>query len=69
MLTALGTVGFYCWRLSFSVLPCISSGVRWRIGRGVGGSVGSKVDQLHYFIFTSSLFSHGLKRALLRRHW
>jgi hypothetical protein len=25
-------------------------------------------DRLHYFVFTSSLFSHGLKGALLRRH-
>jgi hypothetical protein len=35
----------------------ISGGIGWR----VFGSVGSGVDQLYYFIFTSSLFSHGLE--------
>jgi hypothetical protein len=39
----------------------VSSGVGWRVGCGVSGSVGSKVDWLHYFVFTSSLFSYGLK--------
>jgi hypothetical protein len=39
----------------------ISCGIGWRVGRSVGGSVGSEVDRLYYFVFTTSLFSHGLK--------
>jgi hypothetical protein len=39
----------------------VSSGVGWRVGYGISGSVGSKVDLLHYFIVTCSLFSHMLK--------
>jgi hypothetical protein len=42
----------------------VSSAVGWRVSRGVGGSVGSGVDRLYYFVFTSSLFSHGLKRTI-----
>jgi hypothetical protein len=43
----------------------ITRGVGSRVGCCVSGSFGSKVDRLHYFIFTSSLFSHGLKGVLL----
>jgi hypothetical protein len=42
----------------------ISGGIGWRVGRDVGDSVGNRVDQLYYFVFTSSLFSHGLKGAI-----
>jgi hypothetical protein len=38
----------------------VSSAVGWRVSRGVG----SGVDRLYYFVFTSSLFSHGLKRTI-----
>jgi hypothetical protein len=40
------------------VASVISDGIGWRIGRSIGCSVGSRVDWLHYFVFTSSLFSH-----------
>jgi hypothetical protein len=43
----------------------ISGSVGWRVGRGVGSSVGSGVDRLHYFVFTSSLFSHELKGTIV----
>jgi hypothetical protein len=47
------------------IVLCISRGITHGVGGCVGGNIGSKVDRLHYFIFTSALFSHGLKGALL----
>jgi hypothetical protein len=34
------------------------------VGRGISGSVGSGVDRLYYLVFTSFLFSHGLKGTI-----
>jgi hypothetical protein len=39
-------------------------GVGWSVCLGISCSIGSKVDRLHNFIFTLSLFSHRLKGAL-----
>jgi hypothetical protein len=54
------------------VVGDVASGVGWsvcrsisyRVGWSISCSVGSGLDQLHYFIFTSSLFSHRLKGTL-----
>jgi hypothetical protein len=54
--------------LGASIISCIVSDVSCSIsgsvGWRVGGSIGSEVDQLHYFIFASSLFSHELKGTI-----
>jgi hypothetical protein len=42
----------------------VSGGVGWRVGCGISGSVGSGVNLLHHFVFTSSLFGHGLKGTI-----
>jgi hypothetical protein len=46
----------------------ISRGVSWSISRWVGWSIGcsvsSRVTWLHYFVFTSSFFSHRIKVTL-----
>jgi hypothetical protein len=68
----LSWVGCDVW-LSTSSVSCIlgdvscdvGSGVSWRISCGIGCGVGSRIrseiDRLHYFIFTSSLFSYWFK--------
>jgi hypothetical protein len=38
--------------------------ISYRVGWSISCSVGSGVDRLHYFVFTSSLFSHWLKGTL-----
>jgi hypothetical protein len=43
----------------------VSGGVGWRVGCGISSNVGSGVDLLHHFVFTSSLFSHGLKGTIV----
>jgi hypothetical protein len=66
------------WRVSLDVssIGCIvgdvasgiSRGVWWSIIRWVGGSIGcsvsSGVTRLHYFVFTSSFFSHRVEGTL-----
>jgi hypothetical protein len=46
----------------------ISQGVCWSISRWVGWSIGcivsSGISRLHYFVFTSSFFSHGVEGTL-----
>jgi hypothetical protein len=46
----------------------ISRGVCWSISRWVGCSIGcsvsSEISQLHYFLFTSSFFSHRVEGTL-----
>jgi hypothetical protein len=39
----------------------VSGNIGWRVGCGIIISVGSRVHLLHHFVFTSSLFGHGLK--------
>jgi hypothetical protein len=61
----LSWVGADVW-LGTSSISCIigdaacgvSGSMGWRIGRSVGCCVGSGVDLLHYFVFTSSFFNH-----------
>jgi hypothetical protein len=66
------------WRVSLDVnsIGCIvggiasgiSRGVWWSISRWVGWSIGysvsSGVTRLHYFVFTSSFFSHRVEGTL-----
>jgi hypothetical protein len=58
------------WRVSLDVssIGCIVCGIASGISRGVwwsiGCSVSSGVTRLHYFIFTSSFFSHRVKGTL-----
>jgi hypothetical protein len=55
------------------VVGDVTSGTGWSVCRGIGCrvgcsiscSIGSGVDLLHNFVFTSSLFSHGLKGTLV----
>jgi hypothetical protein len=46
----------------------IGRGIRWGISYGVGWriscNISGGIDRLHYFVFTSSLFSHWLKGTL-----
>jgi hypothetical protein len=42
----------------------ISGGIGWRIGRSIGCGVGSGINRLHYFVFTSFLFRHWLKGSI-----
>jgi hypothetical protein len=53
----LSGVGSGVLLLGTSNIGCVVGDVAYNIS----GSVGSKFDWLHYFIFTSALFSHGLK--------
>jgi hypothetical protein len=50
------------------VVGDVTSGAGWSVCRGIGcrvsWSIGSGLDRLHDFVFTSSLFSHGLKGTL-----
>jgi hypothetical protein len=50
------------------IISSVGWGVWWSISRRIGWSVscsiGSGVGRLHYFIFTSSLFSHRVKGTL-----
>jgi hypothetical protein len=48
-----GSIG---WCIGRSVI----CGIRWSISF----SIGSGIDRLHYFVFTSSLFSYQLKRTI-----
>jgi hypothetical protein len=71
-------VSWVCDSISLNVgsVSCVvgdvTSGVGWSVCRGIdcgvswsiSCSIGSGVDQLHDFSFTSSLFSHGLKGTL-----
>jgi hypothetical protein len=69
----------YLWRLSSNILSYVANGVLLLVRSGVsqivgdvvgnitGGitdSVGGSVGQLHDFVLTTSLFSHGLKRSI-----
>jgi hypothetical protein len=55
----LGTSSIGC---VVDIVACgISGGIGWRV---VGGSVGSGVDRLYHFVFTSFLFNHKLKGAI-----
>jgi MFS superfamily sulfate permease-like transporter len=42
----------------------VCRGISCRVGWNISCSVGSGIDRLHYFVFTSSLFSHWLKGTL-----
>jgi hypothetical protein len=71
-------VSWVCGGVSLNVgsVSCVvgdvASGVGWSICRGISCkvsrsiscSIGSRVDRLHDFVFTSSLFSDGLKGTL-----
>jgi hypothetical protein len=54
------------------VVGDVAGGVGWsvcrsiscRVGWSISCSVGSGIDRLHYFVFTSPLFSHRLKGTL-----
>jgi hypothetical protein len=54
----LGTSSVSC------IVGDVACGVSGGVGCSVSDSVGSKVDRLHYFVFTSSLFSHGLNGGI-----
>jgi hypothetical protein len=51
-----------------SIVGGISRGVCWSISRWVGWSIGcsvsSGISRLHYFVFTSSFFSHRVEGTL-----
>jgi hypothetical protein len=49
---------------ALAALPAALAAALWSVGYSVSGSVGSGVDRLYYFVFTSSLFSHGLKGTI-----
>jgi hypothetical protein len=42
----------------------VDSDVDYRVSWSINCSVGSEIDRLYYFIFTSSLFSYWLKGAV-----
>jgi hypothetical protein len=61
-------VGDVAIGIGWSVCRSISYGVGWSISCSVGWSfsynVGCRIDLMHYFVFTLSLFSHWLKGTL-----
>jgi hypothetical protein len=67
-------LSWVCDDISLNVgsVSCIVGDVASGVGRGIGCrvswtiscSISSGIDQLHYFIFTSSLFSYWLKGTL-----
>jgi hypothetical protein len=60
----IGSIGCVVGDVTSGVDLIICWGVSHRIGWSVGRSVGSKVDRLCYFIFTSSFFSHRVEGTL-----
>jgi hypothetical protein len=66
-----GNISLYIHSVS-CIVDDVASGVGWsvcrgisyRVGWSIGCSVGSGVDRLHHFVFTSSFFSHWLKGDL-----
>jgi hypothetical protein len=59
----LGASGISC--IVGDVACGVSGSIGWRVGRGIGGSGGSRVDRLYYFVFTSFLFNHGIKGTIV----
>jgi hypothetical protein len=63
-------VSWVCDSVSLNVgsVSCVVGDITDNVGssvcRGISCSIGSGVDRLHDFVFTSSLFSHGLKGTL-----
>jgi hypothetical protein len=60
----IGSIGCVVGDVTSGVGLIVCWGVSHRIGWSVSRSVGSRVDRLCYFIFTSSFFSHRVKGTL-----
>jgi hypothetical protein len=59
-----GSVGCVVNIIASNIGRSISWGVSRRVGWSISCSVGSGVDRLCYFVFTSSLFSHRVEGTL-----
>jgi hypothetical protein len=58
----LGTSSISC--VVGDVACSVGGSISWRIGRSISCGVGSGIDGLHHFVFTSSLFRYWLKGTI-----
>jgi hypothetical protein len=59
-----GSVGYIVNSITINIGRSICWSISRRVGWSISCSIRSRIDRLHYFVFTSSLFSHWLKGTL-----
>jgi hypothetical protein len=60
----IGSIGCVVYEATSGIGWVICWGISRRVGWSVGCNIGSGIDQLRYFVFASSFFSHWVEGTL-----